>query len=188
MRSSRIRDLGLVLLLSIPFYCTGQDTTQVMNKHQIGFNASKFISLFNEQTNSLEITYRMAIKQPYSIRAGLSFEQNTADDGIFDGSLRIGADKYFKKTRRWDFYYGMDAFLSREVVSSSERENVRFGGFVFLGILFHIGDHFSLSTEPNFSVLRVVFRDDDSFDPEANREWYEYSVGNIGQIQLNFHF
>ena len=134
------------------------------------------------------MVYRMSVKQPYSLRVGLGFEQNTADDGIFDGSARIGIDKYFKSTARWDFYYGIDAFLSREVVNSSDRKTTRYGGFVFLGIMFHIGNHFSLATEPNFSVLRVVFRDDDSFDPEANREWYEYSIGNIGQIQLNFHF
>ena len=188
LEALNIRQVGLIVLLSIPFYCAAQDTTRMISKHQVGFNASKFISLFNEQTNSLEIIYRLRIKQPYSFRLGLSFEQNTADDGIFDGSMRVGVDRYFKNTEKWDFYYGIDAFLSRAVINSSDRITTKYGGFIFLGIMFHIGNHFSLATEPNFSILRVAFRDDDSFDPEANREWYEYSIGNIGQIQLNFHF
>jgi len=54
--------------------------------------------------------------------------------------------------------------------------------------MYHIGDHFSISTEPNLSLLRVRMRDEDSFDPEANREFFTSNIGNIGQIQINFHF
>ena len=180
---------GLILfLVSAPFYTSAQDSTYYDNKHQIGINASKFIVLFNEQVNSIELSYRKKINYPYSLRGGLSYEHNTAEDGLFNASARLGIDRYFKEKTKWKFYYGAEAYFSKTILNSSDRETTKYGGFVFLGLLYHLSESFSLSTEPNFSVLRIAFKDPDSFDPDANRSWYEFRLGNIGQIQLNFHF
>ncbi len=178
--------MGLILL-SVPFFCFSQDSLMV-NRHQLGINASKFLSFFNEQVNSLEMAYRYKLSHPYSLRSGLSFEQNTAEDGLLNASIKLGVDRYFKYSEKWKFYYGIDAYYSRDKLNSSNRRTTKFGGFLFIGFLLHLDEHFSFSTEPNFSILRVQFRDEESFNPEANRNWYEFRTGNIGHIQLNFHF
>jgi len=182
----------LILMLSASFLTlkAQQNTDSVFaaNKHQIGINASKFIILFNEQVNSLELNYRYNLGNPYSLRSALSYEQNTADDGIWDASVKLGLDKKFKTSEKWEFYYGIDAFFQNTIISSSERTTSKIGGFVFIGVMRHFGSHFSLSTEPNFSVIYVDYKDPTSFSTDANRSWYEYKIGNIGQIQVNFHF
>jgi len=80
--------MGLMaLLLSISNHVFAQDTATVNNQHQIGFNASKFIVLLNEQTNSLDLNYRWNVtKSPTSLRFGISYEQNTA---IFTTALML---------------------------------------------------------------------------------------------------
>lgn len=175
-------------MVSVPLLAYSQDSTYHVNRHQIGINASKFIVLFNEQVNSLELSYRYKLAWPYSLRTGLSYEHNTADDGLFNASARVGIDKYFKTNKKWKFYYGTEAYFSRTELNSSNRTTTKYGGFIFLGLLYHLSESFSLSTEPNFSVLYIDFKDPDSFDPDASRSWYEFNLGNIGQIQLNFHF
>ena len=48
----------MAILLSVSSIAFSQDSTLIENPHQIGFNASKFIVLLNEQTNSLDLNYR----------------------------------------------------------------------------------------------------------------------------------
>jgi len=182
----------LVLLVSITHFSLiaqqSWDSVYIENKHQLGINASKFLAVFNEQVNSLELNYRYRINYPYSLRASLSYDQNTADDGVWDASVKLGIDRQFKKSKQWIFYYGIDAFFQHTIITSSERTTLKAGGFVFIGIMRHFGSHFSIATEPNFSIIYVDFKDPTAFSAEASRAWYEYKLGNIGHIQLNFHF
>lgn len=182
----------LILVLSTSYFSLkaqqNSDSVIVDNRHQIGINASKFLALLNDQENSLELIYRYSFNNPYSLRAALSYEQNTADDGIWDVALKLGVDRKFKKSDKWIFYYGVDMFFQNSIINSSDRTTTKVGGFVFIGIMRKFGNHFSLATEPNFSVVYVDYKDPSAFSTDANRSWYEYEFGNIGQIQVNFHF
>jgi hypothetical protein len=184
--------IGLLILFSATqFNVLAQqqwDSVYIKNKHQLGINASKFIAIFNEQVNSLELNYRYRINYPLSLRTSLSYDQNTADDGLWDASFKIGIDRQFKSSKKWIFYHGIDAYFQNTIISSSERTTLKVGGFIFIGILRYFGSHFSIATEPNFSILYVDFKDPTAFSTDANRSWTEYKLGNIGHIQLNFHF
>jgi len=181
----------LIVLLAFcltPILSVGQTKYDVDSKHQIGISSAKFFTLFNESTNSLGINYRFSPTPKLNYRTGLSYEHNTAEDGYFEGAFKLGVDRYFKNSDKWRFYYGIDTYFSQSMFFSSERSTTKFGGSLLFGVMFHLGKHFSFSTEPNFSLTKVYFRDDNSFDPDANRDWFEFKLENLGHVQMNFHF
>jgi hypothetical protein len=57
-----------------------------------------------------------------------------------------------------------------------------------IGFRYFISPRFSISTEPKLNVKYLVYRDPNSFSPEANTEQYTVSLGSIGVVLVNFHF
>lgn len=170
------------------FSCFGQTKYNLETKHQLGISSAKFFALFNESVDNLGLSYRYHTQSGLNYRAGLSYELNTADDGSFEGGLKLGVDKYFRNYNQWRFYYGVEASFASTMLFSSNRNTTKYGGSVLFGAILYLGPHFSLSTEPQFSVIRVLFRDEDSFSADANREWFEFKLKNLGHIQASFHF
>ena len=110
--------LSVIFLLSIfSFTCLGQsEYTQetkynLETKHQLGISSAKFFALFNESVDNLGLSYRYHTDSGLNYRAGLSYELNTADDGSFEGGLKLGVDKYFRNYNQWRFYYGVELSL-----------------------------------------------------------------------------
>jgi len=182
MKPRDIGIIGLILLLSI------SNMKAQGLKHQVGINASRFIVLFNEQVNNLDLSYRYGIDSLYSLRSAISLDVTSAEEGISDMALRLGIDRHFKVSNKWRYYVGIEGNYARTLLKSSERTNRNYGAFLFVGFLFNIGQHFSLSTEPTLSLLRYQVRDDNDFGPNANRNWSEVKLINIGQIKMSFHF
>ena len=177
------------LIISLTLLLLGFNTLKSqVTKHQIGINASKFIILFNEQVNNLDLTYRLRLDSLYNARIAFSGDLSSAEDGLSDVSLRIGLDRYFLNKTNWKYYAGFDFNYGRTNLKSSQRINSNYGGFIFIGFLFQIGNHFSVSTEPTLAFLRFKVSDSDDFSPNANRSWSELKLLNIGQIKLSFHF
>ncbi len=158
-------------------------------RHQISINASKFIPLFNEQINNLDLTYRWAFgNRLQNLRAAASIDLGTAENELNDFSVRLGIDRTFKKSGRWTFYYGLDATYGKTVVKSTQRISTKMGLLPFAGFLYQIGPHFSLSTEPSLALFRNEAIDQDSFNPNASNINYTLNFINIGQVKIGFHF
>jgi len=157
-------------------------------KHQLGINASKFVILFNEQVNNLDISYRYSVNPNFNLRSSFSLDYSSDENDISDLSLRLGVDKNFLHSNNWSFYYGLDFNYTFSVVNSIDRTNQNYGAYLFMGFLYKLGKHFSLSTEPSLAFLRFKTEDKSSFNPNANRSWTEVKLLNIGQIKMSFHF
>ena len=158
-------------------------------KHHVSVNASKFVLIFNEQVNNLDLTYRIASADTtHSLRLATSIDLSTAEDAITDFSIRVGVDRMFKISGNWKFYSGIDANYSRTNAKSAQRITTKIGAIPFIGFLYHFGPHFSISTEPSLAILRNKTVDKDSFNPDANTSDFSFDLINIGQIKVGFHF
>ena len=157
-------------------------------RHQLGLNASRFILFFDEQSNNLDLGYRLCMDSLNRIRLASTLELSTASDAVSSWAVRLGVDRTFATKKNWAYYYGVDAQYFSTISSSSGRRNENYGAQVFIGILFHIGNYFSLSTEPTLAFLRYSTMDDNDFNPNSNRKWFETKFLNIGQVNFNFHF
>ena len=162
--------------------------TQLAAKNQLGINASKFLVLFDEKVNNLDLTYRCRVSRSLNIRLSTSIDISTSDSGTSDLGVRIGADKYFKKNGSFNFYCGVDLNFARNKIHSSDRKNHDYGIHSFIGFLYQIGDNFSLSTEPTLAFIRNTTSNPSSFNPSANESFNEIKLLNIGQVKVSFHF
>ena len=183
MVKKQIATIALILSMSAILF-SQEDYT----KHQISVNASKFIVLFNEQVNNLDLSYRHSFADNQRLRLASSVDISTEEGDISDYEIRLGYDFDIKNSKRWSFYAGTDFTYGQSISASSGRSTTKFGPYLLFGALFKIGNHFSLSTEPSLTVFRKTRRDDESFDLDANSSWTEVKLLNIGQIKVGFHF
>ncbi len=184
MNKKLIMSLALAVMV-----CASVFSQEDFTKHQISINASKFVLIFNEQVNNLDVTYRVASRDSsHNFRIATSLDLSTAEDAVTDFSVRVGLDKVFKESGNWKFYFGTDFNYTRTEAKSAERITTKMGVIPFVGFLYHFGPHFSISTEPSLAILRNKTVDEDSFNPNANTTDYSFDLINIGQIKVGFHF
>lgn len=157
-------------------------------RHQVGINASKFVLIFNEQVDNLDLSYRMSIDSSYGARASMSLDVSSADDAINDLSVRLGIDKIFLQKRNWKFYSGIDFNYSVNSLKSSQRTNRKYGALAFIGFLYHFGSYFSISSEPSLAFFHNTTSDPTNFNPNINKSSNTLELINIGQIKVSFHF
>ena len=177
--------MTIALILGMGAFLFAQEA---YTKHQLSVNASKFIVLFNEQVNNLDVSYRYSINNNQRLRLASSVDVSTEEGDISDYEIRLGYDFNIKDSKRWNFYTGLDMTYGQSINQSTGRSTANIGPYIFFGSLFKIGKHFSLSTEPSLSILSKVRKDPDSFSPDANSNWVEVKMLNIGQIKVGFHF
>ncbi len=158
-------------------------------KHQVGFNATESLRLFeNETENTYKLNYRYKLNPFTALRSGINYRYNSSDNGTFLLDLKAGVDQVFKKSDKWRFYYGADLVGGVEKLSNSTRRNYHIGLAPFLGILFYFDEHFSVSTEPGLLAGIHWFNNSDSFNPDNSEIWVEMDLVNVGQIVISIHF
>ncbi len=177
----------IALALCVSAFLFSQEAT-TYQRHQISVNASKFVVLFNEQVNNLDLSYRYSFQKTKRLRLASSIDVSSEEGDSKDYEVRLGYDFDIKEIDRWNFYTGFDLTFGQGINTSSERVNSQYGSYIFLGVLFKMGNHFSLSTEPSLAILGKTRQDPNSFDPDANSSWTEVKLLNIGQIKVGFHF
>jgi len=155
---------------------------------RFSFYASKFVVLFNEEVNILDLSYRYSLNESKRLRLASSLDFSTEDGDMTNYEVRLGYDFEIRTTPRWDFYSGFDFTFGQSISTATERTTTTFGSYILFGALFKMGDHFSLSTEPSLAFFGKERKDPNSFSPDANQKWTEIKLLNIGQIKVSFHF
>lgn len=165
------------------------EADDVYLRHQIGFNAAETIRLLNKESdNAFKINYRYKINSVTAIRSGISYSLNTSDSGRLRLDVKAGIDKEFKQSGKWRFYTGGDMTGGTEKISSGGRRNYQFGFIPFLGMLFYVNEHLSLSTEPGLLFQLRHYKNNNSFNPDNSETWVEMNIVNVGQFMISFHF
>lgn len=158
-------------------------------KHQVGFNATQTIRLFEgESKNNFTLHYRYKINPQSSLRTGINYRYYSSEGGELAADVKAGFDKRFKRSERWRFYGGIDFVGGLRTLSNSSRKNYRVGLIPFFGAIYHIDEHFSISTEPGMLAQVRRFKNEESFNPNNSRWWFEMELVNVGQIIIGIHF
>lgn len=187
------KKIVLLLFLTIYKIALSQKSDSFLDirdsKHQISIAASRFInSVFPTDKNAYLLTYRFKKNKKYHYRLGLNYNLDTSEGGTVDFGAKIGYDKLFKRTRKWEFYYGFELGGMYHHIKESDKHLGAALVNSFLGIMFNISKHFSISTEPGIFIKYNFVIDNGSFDKEANKKWIDSGFSNVGIINLNFHF
>lgn len=183
---------NLIVLISWAFALgfpkvNAQDSLRT-NRHQIGLNAANFLVFLEEQKNDFDVTYRR-VSENHALRVGLNYYQITTDDGRLDIALKVGYDRNIcKNCGKWDVYYGVDLLGGYESFESSGRKSYRIGLAPFIGVMFHLGKNFSISTEPSLYTNFNWYKETKTFSLDNTGQWFESGLGNVGQLQLNVLF
>jgi len=179
-----------ITITTVLIFCLGAVLFSQENytKHQIGINASKFVVIFNEQVSNLDLCYRYALSGSKSLRLSSSIDVSTEEGDFSDYEVRGGYDFIFKESSQWNFYTGFDLTFGQSITTSTERVTTKLGSYIFLGVLFKMGKHFSFSTEPSLALFGKFRKDPLSFEASGNKSWMEVKFQNIGQIKIGFHF
>ena len=89
--------------------------------NQIYLNADDLIpALFSSQESAYNLGYRRFLKDNKSLRFGLKYFYE--DDNEFTLGIKPGIDFLFSKSKRWNFFYGLDVPLQYTNNFQSERK------------------------------------------------------------------
>lgn len=168
-----------------------QDDTTVFSKppqrHQVGLNMGEFIPIFRSQDTNYKLNYRYLLSYKYAIRSSAEYNQESGDNGRFQLGFRLGVDRTIKNIKKFSIYTGLDFNTQIELNDADKRENYWFGPSAFIGFKYQVAQFLSFTTEPGLYVNRRIFKDPLSFDTQISK-WTELKIGNIGHLQMSFHF
>lgn len=177
-----------VILLGTTTVLAQRDTASFdQYKHEIGLDVANTIFLIREDAEVLLLNYKYHFEN-IALRAGFDFVYGSSDEtGETEIATKTGIE--WKKTeKKWQVFYGSDVLFSYQKFNSIEKFNYSLGVSPFIGFRFYASPRFSLSTEPHLIFRYRVLRDSESFDPEADTEEWEITLGSVGSIYFNFHF
>lgn len=160
-------------------------------RHQIGFPAtSTFRFLTRSDDQVYELRYRYRYRSGAHQRVSLSFKYSSADAERLDVDARFGLDRVFTRSAnsRWKFYSGADFALGIEKQLTGDNWYYSAGVIPFIGALYRIDEHFSVSTEPGILLQVRHINDTSDFGTPDDETWVEMEMVDIGQITLSFHF
>lgn len=200
---TRVESSIIVLLTGMAIIGTGltertygqsPDTTAASSAslHQIGFPATSTLRFFTRDDEQVyDLNYRYRFIEGRHFRTGLSLRYNSAGSDQFTFNTRFGLDRTFRHSAdgHWIFYAGADLSLELEKRSTAGRWYYAGGLIPFIGAMYRVNEHFSLSTEPGFLMqVRHLNESDDSFNTPDNATWIEMEFVRIGQILISVHF
>lgn len=176
--------LFLSLILSFNFVYSQNDTI----KNQIVMDFSKYTKLFNSQSQFYEIMYLRQISPNNILRTSFSYNQISGDEKKLDFSINIGYARVFKKYSKWRFYTGIDLINTYSSYNNGKKEQYQNGASIFIGAKYYINNHFSISTEP--AILGIYNQSYDNGDVpiDKRKEWNEFGLRNLGQLQVCFQY
>lgn len=177
-------------MLAINYEASAQQAdTSFSNRHQLGYNATETIRLFQRESEHVyKLYYRYQLNSSSFLRSGLNYSLDTSGQGSLDIDIKIGFDRVFKTSGKWRFYAGGDFMGGFEKFSSSSRKNYIAGAGPFFGVIFFLNEHFSLSTEPGLFFKVKYYKNTNTFNPENSETWVEMDMVNVGQIIMSVHF
>lgn len=171
-----------------------QENKEIFNseeeiKHQVGIGLNSFVkSAFTSDDNTFSLDYRYKVNQKLQLRAGLSYDEDTGENGYRQGGIKFGIDKNLRRYSHWNFYYGSDLMYKYSNFKNVNKAQHDIGIGFLLGIQYYISKHFSLSTEPTLYFKNIIVVDHNTFLKNNIDTWSEFGLGKIGYVQLNFHF
>lgn len=194
---------SILLLITLLFTLTNILNAQTSQKdqpgkqkfHELGINVTTFINEFVSLNNNdadlgnYMVTYKYHIGKN-AFRFGLGGRFSQLDEPVGGGNrvtkenkfdLRAGYEWNKPISKRWSFYYGLDAIAGNNqsvtvAVNSDEvtttDKSTYFGGGGLIGVQFFINSHISIATESSlyYQHEMTITKADFRLDPSSNFE------------------
>ncbi len=191
--SFKIKSLFIIVLL---FYgsltCRAQvqhfekDTTSVF-KNEIGIDIVNFLTFLKKNSQSYQLNYKRYVFKSSAIRFGLNLDISSIKESDVYVSTRLGYE-FGKQYYKWRLFYGSDFSYYYSKNNLQPNKNYRLGAEPLIGAKYYFSKHFSVSSEIKLNFFYYIYRNDQSFDPSANSEENELTIGSVGMFIFSFHF
>jgi hypothetical protein len=160
---------------------------KVRKKHEIGVDAANILTFIKKNNQSYLVNYKYLIKERIKFRAGLNLDISDGKSESINPDLRIGIQKQ-NENGKWSLFYGLDASFRYFKNNSLDAYQYRYGLAPLFGVQYFIHDKISISTEGTLNFYYFNLRDKNSFDADANSDYFSLSIGSIGMIFIYYHF
>lgn len=161
--------------------------SQIDESNQISINGDNvFPFLFNSSNTTYNLGYRKTVNERKSYRIGLRYLFKDEDEFVI--GIKPGMDWLYKKTNKWNFYYGIDSPILYRNDMSSSKKSYEFSILPFFGIQFKISNSFSVSLEPSLYLKYEKFKDYSDNLVLDNNSLISSGISELGIVYLNFHF
>jgi hypothetical protein len=145
------------------------------------------MTFLKRDPQSYLINYKYYLTPKSALRGGLNLDVSSVrEDGNYVNS-RVGYERGIQ-SERWRLFYGADVSFSYSKNNLQTNKTYRVGVEPLVGAKYYFSKHFSISSEIKLNYFYYIYRDPGSFDPEANTEENQLSVGSVGMVVLNYHF
>jgi len=190
--SNSIKILLAILFLCVSIHARCQiidfktDTVRVY-RNELGIDLANVMTFLKRDPQSYLINYKYYLTPKSALRGGLNLDVSSVrEDGNYVNS-RVGSERGIQ-SERWRLFYGADVSFSYSKNNLQTNKTYRAGVEPLVGAKYYISKHFSISSEIKLNYFYYIYRDPGSFDPEANTEENQLSVGSVGMVVLNYHF
>lgn len=182
----QIRYIIVVFILAVvmPSQLRANDSL----RNEVSIDVANILTFLSLDKQSYLINYRLNLDDKWRLRSGLDFELSNFDDKGLYFDVYAGADRKIHSTNRFIAYYGIDGSVSLSRPEFQSNRNTRYGISPLIGACFFITRHLSISTEPRLNFFYYRTRNPSSFNPDANSDNYEISIGTVGLLLIGFHF
>jgi len=181
-----------VFLLSISLTARSQifnfnkDTVGVY-RNELGIDLANIMTFLKKNPQSYLINFKYYINSKSAIRSGLNLDLSSAKENGYYVNSRIGFE-YGKQSENWRLFYGSDLSFYYSKNNLQPNRIYRAGIEPLIGAKYYFSKHFSISSEIKLNLYYYIYRNNSSFDPNANTEENQIVVGSVGMILLNYHF
>jgi hypothetical protein len=182
----------VVLLLCICITSRSQifdfkkDTVSVY-KNELGIDLANIMTFLKRNPQSYLVNYKYYLNSKNALRSGLNLDLSSIKENGYYIGARLGYE-FGKQSERWRLFYGSDLSFFYSKNNLQPNRNFRLGLEPLIGTKYYYSRHFSVSTEIKINIHYFIYRNPSSFDPTANTEEYQISIGSVGMILLNYHF
>lgn len=158
-----------------------------VQKNEIGIDVANAMTFIKRNQQSYLLNYRRNFNEKMAFRAGLNLDLGSGNsEGIYP-DIKAGIQRN-RREGHWNLYYGIDGTFSYFKSNASPAKLTRFGISPILGVQYFIHKRISISTEASLNFNYYKPRNPESFDPEANKNYYRIFIGSVGMVLISYHF
>jgi hypothetical protein len=177
----------LIFLFCIAVFSQTENQDNLYFKNELGIDVANVLTFLERDNQSYLINYKRHFKNNTAIRVGFNLDISTNNDKGKYFDSKLGYEAYLVKDK-WQIIGGIDASYSYDGGNFQPNDLTILGLSPLVGVKYHVSKHFSIATECKLNFLYSMYRNSESFDPNANRDEFDVNIGTVGMIIISYHF
>ncbi|NSL89269.1 hypothetical protein ECE50_020680 [Chitinophaga sp. Mgbs1] len=166
-----------------------QDSTVVRYRyqHELGIDVANILTFLKRNADSYLLNYRWHYRPNRAVRAAFNMAlSDKSSMGLYPEG-RLG-HQWGAAIDNWRLYGGGDLYAAFGHHNNLSGSYWKLGIGPVVGVQYFFNKHISLSTEVTLNAFYSLPDDPKSFDPDADKTFYEFRFGSVGMFHINYHF